>query len=210
MLEIASVRIRKVKIDAHITIVQQFGLDADSDHIFIRMADRAHLHLLAIQFETAVNDTCPQVDLLACVAKIDFLRFRTVFAQQAETDTAQVIAVGILGQPFGQFRLVGVTELVGDLFAMRLHDNRTVIFGFHSFGEGKTVPAPVGQGIKRNKSLQSGYIHPEGKLAVTYLCRTFQECPGRTYTMPLDNSFPVNGFPHNRQRQKGRQAKEAD
>ena len=81
-----------------------------------------------------------------------------------------------------------------------LHDNRTVIFGSHPFGEGKTMPAPVGQGVEGDEGLQSGYIHPEGKLAVTYLCRTFQKRPGRTHAMPLDNGLPVNGLSHNRQR----------
>ena len=106
----------------------------------------------------------------------------------------------VLGQPFGQFGLVGIAKFIGDLFAVRLHDNRTVIFGSHPFGEGKTMPAPVGQGVEGDEGLQSGYIHPEGKLAVTYLCRTFQKRPGRTHAMPLDNGLPVNGLSHNRQR----------
>lgn len=62
------------------------------------------------------------------------------------------------------------------------------------------MPAPVGQGIEGDEGLQSGYIHPEGKLTVTYLCRTFQKRPGRTHAMPLDNGLPVNGLSHNRQR----------
>ena len=53
------------------------------------------------------------------------------------------------------------------------------------------MPAPVGQGVEGDEGLQSGYIHPEGKLAVTYLCRTFQKRPGRTHAMPLDNGLPV-------------------
>ena len=106
----------------------------------------------------------------------------------------------VLGQPFGQLGLVGIAEFIGDLFAVRLRGNRTVIFGSHPFGEGKTMPAPVGQGVEGDEGLQSGYIHPEGKLAVTYLCRTFQKRPGRTHAMPLDNGLPVNGLSHNRQR----------
>ena len=71
------------------------------------------------------------------------------------------------------------------------------------------MPAPIGQSVEGDEGLQSGYIHPEGELAVTYLCRTFQERPGRAYAMPLDNSLPIDRFSHYRQRQEGRQAKEA-
>ena len=82
----------------------------------------------------------------------------------------------VLGQPFGQLGLVGIAEFIGDLFAVRLHGNRTVIFGSH-LGEGKLCQLQSDRVLEGDEGLQSGYIHPEANLPLPTCAGLFRSVP---------------------------------